>query len=109
MPMPFDPTIDEPPLRKPPRHPTPRLLAPLWGLRIDGPCSIAYLSRRTGRDRESVYWAVYKMRGFGWAARLGEASYDITDAGRAVLEASAPDPAESRQLEMFSIGGTDDG
>lgn len=72
----------------------PRLLACLWGLRIYGPCSNVELARRLGRDRESVYGAVYQLRDLGLAEHLGPATYDITEAGRGKLNApSEPDPA----------------
>lgn len=64
----------------------PRLRACLWGLRIYGPCSNIELARKLGRDRESVYGAVYVLRDMGLAHRLGEASYDVTEEGRAFLE-----------------------
>jgi predicted transcriptional regulator len=82
-------------------------LKALWGLRIHGPLSINDLADRTGLDRQAVYSAVYKLRQDGLADRLGPASYDVTEAGRAALAAAAvddqgeaPQPAE-HQLGLF--------
>ncbi len=64
---------------------TPRLRACCIALRIDGPCSIADIVKRTGRSSVSVVGAVYELRDRGLATRLGRASYDITDQGRSEL------------------------
>jgi hypothetical protein len=80
----------------------------LWGLRIHGPLSICDLTDRIGHDdRQAVYAAVYRLRRDGLADRLGPASYDVTEQGRAFLAAlSDPDqveakPRPARQLELF--------
>jgi Mn-dependent DtxR family transcriptional regulator len=78
---------------------SPRLEACLWGLRIYGPCSNVSLAEKLGRDREAVYGAVYELRELGLVDRLGPASYDVTEAGRAALAA----PAE-RQQTLFGEG-----
>jgi glycosyltransferase A (GT-A) superfamily protein (DUF2064 family) len=75
----------------------------LWGLRIHGPLSISDLADRTGLERQAVYAAVYRLRGDGLADRLGPASYDVTEQGRAVLEQLGADVpvVPSRQLELW--------
>ena len=84
---------------------TQRLKA-LWGLRIHGPLSICDLADRTGLDRQAVYSVVYKLRRDGLADRLGPASYDVTEQGRAVL-AAVPELDQVvarppvRQLDLF--------
>jgi predicted transcriptional regulator len=79
-------------------------LKALWGLRIHGPCSISDLADRTGLDRQAVYSAVYKLRQEGLAEHRGPASYDVTEQGRAFLQA-LPDQVEPpppvRQLDLF--------
>lgn len=62
-------------------------LRALWGLRIDGPCSISDLADRIGHERRAVYSAVYGLRREGLADHLGPASYDVTPAGRVYLDA----------------------
>jgi Mn-dependent DtxR family transcriptional regulator len=74
----------------------------LWGLRIYGPCSNVELARKLGRDREAVYGSVYKLRELGLADRMGEASYDVTEAGRAFLEGGGEAAADGlKQLSLF--------
>jgi predicted transcriptional regulator len=86
---------------------SPLLRACLWGLRIYGPCSNVELARKLGRDREQVYGTVYKLRDLGLAERLGEASYDVTEAGRAALAAPAEGdatPASPREFQGTLFG-----
>lgn len=73
---------------------TPRLKSALWGLRVYGPCSIAELAGKIGRERESVYRAVYELRELGLLDRLGPASYDVTPEGRVFLGLPAPGEPE---------------
>jgi hypothetical protein len=79
----------------------------LWGLRIHGPLSISDLADRIGHDdRQAVYATVYRLRRDGLADRLGPASYDVTEQGRALLESPAASQVEEkprpvRQLELF--------
>lgn len=79
---------------------TSRLRSCLWGLRIYGPCSNVELARKLGRDREAVYRAVYELREMGLAERTGEASYDVTEAGRASLAAPAEGDASIVGVEV---------
>jgi predicted transcriptional regulator len=80
-------------------------LKSLWGLRIQGPCSINDLADRTGLEHQVVHNAVYKLCQDGLAVHLGPASYDVTEAGKAFLAASAAAQAEppprERQLGLF--------
>ena len=82
---------------------SPRLRACLVALRIDGPCSIADVAKRTGRNRETVYGAVYELRQRNLAVRCGRASYDVTRRGRRVL---AP-VTTRRQRGLFEMQGED--
>ena len=76
-----------------------------WGLRIHGPCSICDLAEHVHHERQAVYSAVYQLRRDGLADRLGPASYDVTEAGRAHLAALAVDRVVTtpavRQLDLF--------